>query len=310
MQQTLFHIPLLGKPVYGFGTMLLLGFVFATWVACRRARREGIASKRIEDAALVILLGGILGARALFVVQYDELFFGDGVLNTLWKIVNLSEGGLVWYGAVLGAVVAFTLFVWRTRLPALKMCDLLAPTVMLGLAFGRIGCFLNGCCYGDETSLPWAVHFPADPPSVPYKAQLDKARRGEGPKPPVSHSLAVHPTQLYSSLNALILFAVLSAYYPFRRWDGQVVGLLMLLYPLTRFLIEFLRNDELPKWGTGLTISQNLSVLAFLAGVLWMLWLRSRQGKRSNRQDTAGRRQQAGAGEPATTSFRHSATAS
>ena len=180
---------------------------------------------------------------------------------------------------VFGAVAAMIVFTRRTHTPALGFFDLLAPSIMLGLALGRVGCFLNGCCYGGIVehgpAKAWAVRFPRH--SIPFNVQVQRGQLS----PDAPHSLPVHPTQLYSSLNALLLFALLSAYYPLRRRDGEVVGLMMLLYPPARFLIEYLRSDEPARWGTGLTISQNVSILVFAAGVAWMLWLRRRPLRRA-----------------------------
>lgn len=261
------RIPLIGLTVYGFGAMLFVGFVTATWVAMRRARKQGIPAKTIEDSALVILIGGLLGARLFFFVQYGHTFFDDGLFAGLVGFFKLWEGGLVWYGGVIGAVVGFVIYARRARLPVLQYCDLMVPVVMLGLGFGRIGCLLNGCCYGSQTDLPWAIHFPVKSiPCEAYQPHVDSARC----------SLALHPTQIYSSINAFLLFALLSAYYPHRKRNGQVAGLLLVLYPATRFLIESLRNDEPLQGFTGMTISQNLSLVGFAAGIALLLWVRTR----------------------------------
>jgi phosphatidylglycerol:prolipoprotein diacylglycerol transferase len=264
------RIPLIGIPIYGFGAMLFVGFVTATWVAARRARREGFTGKTIEDSALVILIGGLLGARLFFFVQYRHMFFDHGFFAGLLEFFKLWKGGLVWYGGVLGAVTGFFIYARRARLPILKLCDLIVPVVVLGLGFGRIGCLLNGCCYGAPTDLPWAVHFPVKSiPCEAYQPHDDAARC----------SMALHPTQVYSSINAFLLFGLLSAYYPHRKRDGQVAGLLLVLYPPTRFLIEWLRNDEPLQGFTHMTISQNLSILVFAAGVGLLLWLRIRPAR-------------------------------
>src|SRR3990172_4508770 len=196
MCQTLFRIPIpfIGSvAIYGFGLMLVVGWLAGTWVGSWRARREGLKVD-IADLGFWMLIGGIVGARLFYVVQHGQRFGG------LLDFFKIWEGGLVWYGGVIGAVVTFIWQVRRKKLPAWKLCDVLAPAVALGMAFGRVGCFLNGCCYGDPTDLPWAAHFPQD--SIPY---VEQVRRGMLDAA-ANQSLGVHPTQLYSAVDGLVLF--------------------------------------------------------------------------------------------------------
>ena len=399
MRQTLFHLPYLGIPVYGFGLMLFVGFLSATWYSKKKAADEGESPKTIEDIALLVLVSGVLGARVFFVIQYNNEFLPSPKLSTfaaliaamvgvlvyavgnvffvrknktsaahvllpalvavsmwgcfqdgfpsfisfglaslisvivfgLWLrivlsgpspfknvkvagvsitscfvllialqminswtdgrlrqavfrtrtetrqadfkggMLNIEQGGLVWYGGVAGSVVAFLIFSRNRNIQALRFSDIVAPSILLGLAFGRVGCFLNGCCYGavveEGKSIPWAVEFPRG--SVPYHRQLQLGQISEN----AASSLPVHPTQLYSSLNALLIFGLLSAYFPFRKSDGAVVALGMLLYAPSRFLLEYLRSDELALGGTGMSISQNVSLLVFAVGAVWMIWI-------------------------------------
>ncbi len=176
------------------------------------------------------------------------------------------RGGIVYYGGVVGGAVGFLAYRWFYPFPLRPYLDAIAPSIALGTFFGRLGCFLNGCCYGDQCQLPWAVSFPAR--SAAWGHQVNAGLISEG----ASHSLPVHPTQLYSALDGLVLLLLLSAFYPLRRRDGEVMGLLTLTYPITRFLIEYLRNDEGAFFG-GLTISQNISVALLLGGIVYWCWL-------------------------------------
>jgi phosphatidylglycerol:prolipoprotein diacylglycerol transferase len=257
-----------GIPIYGYGAMLFVGFLASAWLAVWRAKQQGWDAAVIWDVSMLLLAAGIVGARLFFVVQYHDQFDSPA------GVFNISKGGLVYYGGVLGAVAAFIVYTRWKKLPALALCDILAPSVALGLAFGRIGCFLNGCCYGDPSSLPWAVQFPQG--SVPYEALLSRGLIESG----ALHTPALHPTQLYSAINGLVLCILLSAFYPWRRRDGQVIALLLTVYPVTRFLIEILRADELPVAGTPFTISQNMSIILFLAGLGFWFLLQRRPGLR------------------------------
>jgi phosphatidylglycerol---prolipoprotein diacylglyceryl transferase len=259
MKQVLFQIPGPGITIYGFGFMVVVAFYAGMVLAAWRSKRERLDPALIYDLAVCLLLGGMVGARLFYVAEY----WGEKV-NTIGEVFRVWEGGIVFYGSVVGALAAFLLFRAFRPFPMLATLDALAPSIALGLALGRVGCFLNGCCYGDRCDVPWlAVRFPKNTP--PWFAE-----RAQGliPRDALS-SLPLHPTQLYSALDGLILLALLSAYYPLRRRDGEVIGLLMLTYPVTRFLIERLRDDE-TALASGLTISQAISV--FLFGLALAFW--------------------------------------
>ncbi len=271
MAPILFKIPLtipyLGHfdvPIYGFGMMLVMAFVFAPWLAWWRARREGLNGDIILDVGFWIFVCGLIGARALYCIEY----WGVDI-HSLSDALQYWRGGIVYYGGVLGAAVGFLAFWWFHRFPIRPYVDAIAPSIALGTAFGRMGCFLNGCCYGDTCSLPWAMRFPAGSP--PWADEVRNGLISQGS----ATSLALHPTQLYSAIDGVVLLVLLSAYYPLRRRDGEVIGVLMLAYPVTRFLIEQLRNDE-PGIFLGMTISQTISVVVFAGAILYWVWL-SRQ---------------------------------
>jgi len=271
LRQVLVRIPIpfldTELPIFGYGLMLFLGFVCCGWWAMRRARREGIDPDNIVDMAMWVFFGGLIGARLFFVVQ-KGLIEQTGQVTSFWDVFTIWKGGLVYYGGLIGGLAGFLIVVRRRRWNLLHYLDLVIPPAALGLAFGRAGCFLNGCCFGDVCRLPWAIRFPGHFPtgSIPYVNQV-----WSGWITPGSHMLAVHPTQLYSLANAVLMALLAAAYYRIRRRDGETIGLLMLAYPITRFLLERVRNDEGAIWITGLTISQNVSV-AMLALGIWFAW--------------------------------------
>ncbi|MBN1854299.1 MAG: prolipoprotein diacylglyceryl transferase [Pirellulales bacterium] len=170
-----------GVPIRGYGIMVLLGVVSGIGIVSWRARRMGLNPEVIISVCFWMIIAGILTARLFYVLEYWEQDFHRATLGlTLKQIVNYTQGGLVIYGALIGGAAAFFWYVHRNRLPALALADLIAPGVMLGLAIGRIGCFMNGCCYGGLSEHPWAVAFPKpNPPyilSPPYEHQ---AARGQ-----------------------------------------------------------------------------------------------------------------------------------
>jgi phosphatidylglycerol---prolipoprotein diacylglyceryl transferase len=175
MQQVLWRIPLKfgpfpeGVPIYGFGMMLFLAFILCTWLAGRRARREGIAKEHIQDLAIWLFIGGLLGARITYLLQETPRPTFTELLTRLPKI---WDGGIILYGSVLGALVGYLgayFFIFRKyRISTLKLADIIAPSVAVGLCLGRIGCFLNGCCYGQVACADcavYAVHFPLSAPA-------------------------------------------------------------------------------------------------------------------------------------------------
>lgn len=337
-----------GLAIRGYGAMLVLAIGLSTWLAARRARQMGVNPDVIFSLGFWMFAAGIIGARLFYIIQYWPQFRRDTWRDTLVEVINIAQGGLVVYGALIGGALALFLYLRKYQLPGLALCDLVAPAVALGLGLGRLGCFLNGCCYGGPTDLPWAVCFPAgspayarqveegklyvhglkftgaldedavidevEPNSPAAAAGLQAGQRVESingrpidsvgdafaallPLPAggqpvairvandrslheyatadvVPRTLPVHPTQLYSTIDGVLLFFFLTAYYPFRRRDGEVVALLLTIHPILRFLSEIIRTDE-PKVGwTGMTISQNISVAILLVAVgLWIyIW--------------------------------------
>ncbi len=342
-----------GLPIRGYGVMLLLALVASTALAAWRGYRLGIDPELIFALAFWVIVPGIIGARLFYVIEYWQDFKQPTLGGTLAEIVKVTEGGLVVYGSLVGGFLGLVAFLQKHRLPMLATFDLLAPSVMLGLAIGRLGCMLNGCCYGGTCDLPWAVQFPAGSPAHVHQVQhgqtflyglklegdpdappvitevqpgspadkhglkagqtitaingqtvrtVDRAQwtllqalrhdsqlavHTEGIRaaavwpiaPPLPTSEPVHPTQLYSSLNALLLCLFLIAYAPFRRRDGELFALLLTLYPITRFVLEIIRTDEAAVFGTGLSISQNVSLLVLAAAVgVWAYVLRRPKG--------------------------------
>jgi phosphatidylglycerol:prolipoprotein diacylglycerol transferase len=181
--------------------------------------------------------------------------------------VNLSDGGLVLYGGVVVGTLGFIVYCLRRKLSMLLVGDIAMPSIFIGLAFGRFGCFLNGCCYGDRCTLPWAVRFPAD--SVPFRALVVRGFLD----PAASASPPLHPTQLYSVINAIILAAITAVYFRYRPRNGAVLAVGFIIYPITRIIIELLRGDELGQFGTGLTISQIFSIVLSVASMAYLAYL-------------------------------------
>lgn len=266
-------------PLFGYGFMLLVGFLSALWLARRHALLAGFDPDLMYDLAFWLLLPGIAGGRLAYLLQYGEhVFTGpDGVplvgRDLILAAVNLSQGGLVLIGAIFGGAAGFFAFCGIRKIPALQLADVIVPSIFVGIGFGRLGCLLNGCCFGDACSLPWGITFPQG--SVPFQVLAERGFVD----PAAAATMPLHPTQIYSSLDGLILAAVTALYLRAPHRPGDVLALGCILCALTRFFIEFLRNDEMGQLGTRLTISQlySLGILAAGLGLLVYLHVRHRR---------------------------------
>lgn len=221
--------------VYSYGLMVAIGFAVVTLLAYRHADDFGINKEKIIDLGIVMLIGGIVGAR----IVYIALNFQYYIKNPL-EIINLTKGGLVWYGAFISGMVAAAWFVRKSRISFWTAADLFAPYIALAQAFGRIGCFLNGCCYGS---------------AAPSGFVLDVVFPGE--------SVLRYPTQIFSAIALLLIFVILRIWQKKRHFTGEIFLAYGLLYSMKRFSIEFFRGDY-PKVLYGLTISQLISTAIFI----------------------------------------------
>ncbi len=264
-----------GLPIFGYGLMLFIGFMTAAVLAARRAEREGLSSEVIWDLASWIFIPGILGARLFYLIQYGDKVFGD-VPMAQWPIaaLNLSQGGIVLYGALLGGAAGYFTFCHLRQIRPLGLADIIVPSVFIGIGFGRIGCFLNGCCYGRITTLPWGVEFPSDSSTFASMVQKHLIEESAACTPPL------HPTQIYSSIDGFMIAMITSWYFGHRRRNGEVLAVALVIYPMTRFCMELLRADEGGKFGTTLTISQWISILLFLFNIGFMIYLSRRPAVR------------------------------
>ena len=229
----------------GYSVAMLAGFVAAYAVTIRRARVLGIPDRTTIDIFLIAVIGGLVGARLGEVIEQWPGFgrAADGSAlapgDLLRKAADIDGGGMVWYGGAITAGTLIALLAWQRRMRILELADLLMPAVILGLGLGRVGCFLNGCCYGRPSTLPWAV-----------------AGRGGTP---------VHPTQLYETIACLVLFAVGWWWWRHRRWQGEVAAFCLLGYAVWRFINEGLRGDTVASSFLGLPVTTSQAVSLWLA---------------------------------------------
>ncbi len=214
--------------VRSYGVMLAISFFAALYYVYRIAARQKIDFGLLVLVAYVFIFGALVGARLSYVLFH----LGEFQHNWLAVINPFHPGqfgisGLNFFGGILGAILFSYIYLKIRRLSVLETYDIYAPTVALGLFFTRIGCFLNGCCFGKETTLPWGVCYPDG--SIPHY---------------IFGSVPLHPTQLYTSLYGLLLFFILHHRLINRSFPGQIVALLLIYEAVFRFIIEFFRYYE------------------------------------------------------------------
>ena len=249
--------------VTSYGAMMALAFILGLWTASRRGLRDNIAPEKIMDIGPWLIVGTILGARTMHVATYwNEDFAG----KPFWEIFAVWHGGLVYYGGLIGASLAGLLYARLKKIPLWKLADILSPSIALGYVFGRIGCFLNGCCFGHECHLPWAVQYPA----------------GHETHPAGSAAIPVHPSQIYDSLLSLTLYLGLAWLYRRKKFDGQVFATYLLCYAVTRSFVETFRGDyTAPHLHAGLTPAHFISMGIFAIGAVLFVILRHPPAKQA-----------------------------
>ena len=244
--------------LHSYGVLLAIAFLAGLFVVSRQAKRAGLDPGRIMDMAVWVLIGGYLGAK-LLLLAVDWRFY---TRNPRELLSIFQSGGVFFGGLVAGALVAW-FYARRCRLPGWTTADVLAPGVVLGQAIGRLGCFAAGCCWGKPADVPWAVSF----------TDLYAARRVGTPM-----DTALHPSQLYESLAAFLIFFFLLWLAPRKRFAGQVVLAYLALYSVVRFVLEFWRGDPgRGLWfGGTLSTSQLGSIVLLLAVAITFPRLRSK----------------------------------
>ena len=315
MYPHLLKIPSLNLTIGTYGPMMVLGFLAAIVLMRRLSQRANLDHTVMTNAALYSLIAGVIGARVFFVVHHFDQFHGD-----LFGVIATWRGGLEFIGGVIVSTALLLLYLYFRKLPVRRYLDIIVIGLMLGLAFGRIGCFLVADCFGKPTSLPWGVRFPYR--SFVYTSQINPDPKRNRPEPylhlpqadyldfydergnwypkPLEHlmptqrhevtkgryrCLPVHPSQLYSSANALLLSMILYLFWrkglktadsdkPPKRLDrpGAITALMLILYGSTRFLIEFIRDDN-PYEFLFFTISQILGIAMIISGIILLALL-------------------------------------
>jgi len=320
MYPELFKIPFTDLTIKSYGLMMVIGFLAAVSVIRRLSKNITPSPQLITNAALYALIAGVVGSRLFYVIHHFNQFKGD-----FFSIFAIWKGGLELLGGVLLAIAVIIIYMRHHKLPIRRYLDILAIGLLLALAFGRIGCFLNGCCFGKPTNLPWGVRFPYHSPtnvhSPAYSSQAHPDIRRNRPEPQLKltddffgytdkdgswysglkpyeyltpeqkdmvdngqyRCLPIHPAQLYSSANAFLCCLLLYLFWrrsqkaektknrgKFFARPGCTFGLMFVIYGVTRFFLEFVRDDN-PFEFDSITISQNIGIAMVVLGAALMI---------------------------------------
>lgn len=309
MLPELFRIPGLNLPIYSYGLMLVIGFLLAAALAKFLARRAGLDAEVFVNAGIVALIAGVAGARLSHVLENWAVY--TDASRSGWEnfkaALDIRSGGLTFYGGFIFATPVVLLYGWLKKVPLLRGMDVVAPCVMVGLALGRVGCFLNGCCYGatcyvdamPTVSYPFGSpayvdHYhqgilPQSPPdelmiplsevgrtlvpreALPEHPELAAAAAGH-------RSAPTHPAQLYTTFNSLLIAAILVAFFSLAPAPGSVFGLMLILEGIARFILEMLRTEPaVIGTGTGtlaglppMSFSMVISIPLVVVGIVMM----------------------------------------
>ena len=242
--------------LHTFGLFFAGAYLAGLWWLMRGVRREKLNPELATGLGLWIIIGAVLGAKALMVLRALPEYLADP--SQFWSLATMQAAG-DFYGGFIGALIAALLFFARhPEMPRWLMADLCGPAIALGQAIGRVGCFMAGDDYGSPTNLPWAVTF-----THPDAADIGGAPLG----------VPLHPVQLYESLTCLGIVLVLVRLTRRKRFDGEIILAYSILYAIARFLLEYVRGDVDRGFVFGGTLSTSQFIAILVTAVCVPLYL-------------------------------------
>lgn len=230
--------------IYSYGLMLVLAFIISSTLARFQAKRQNINPDLIFNLAFIVFISGIIGARLLYIIENVGYYIKNPI-----EIIILPHGGLSWFGGLLFGIISGIVYLRKKDLSLYKIFDLVVPFVALAGGIGRIGCLLNGCCFGKVSR--FGIYFDV-------------------------HKSVLTPTQLYSSLALVFIFIILRFLQDRPHREGEIFFTYLLLYSVKRFFIEFWRADNKIIF-SGLTLFQIISVVIFVIAFLKLVLIKKRK---------------------------------
>ncbi len=277
MHPILFEIGPLSVRTYGL--LLAVSFMVGILLALRRAKARGLNQNKMINMSLLIMVAAIVGARIMYVIPHWNEFSANplDIISPFQSSGSIGLTGLTMYGGFIGAVLASILYLRMNRLSIWKACDAFVPSIALGIGISRVGCFLNGCCFGLPTESALGVVFPVYSAAGSFYPDV-----------------ALHPAQLYNAALGFGLFALLLWLDRKPRFDGFLFAVLLITEPVTRFFVDLFRYYESSMTladlgGTVLSVNQGISIMLCGTGFLLLGWLRNRARQRSGQNRQQGR---------------------
>ena len=275
--------------IRGYGVMLALSFLAGIYLALHRAQARGLKHQHMVNLCLIVIIASIAGARILYVIPHWDEFSGHplDVISPFQSSGSIGLTGLTMYGGFIGAIVSSLWYLRRHKLPIWRATDAFAPSIALGIGMTRIGCFLNGCCFGIPSDASWAMGFPAHSAAGAFYPDA-----------------LLHPAQLYNAVLGFGLFGLLMWYDRQERFDGFLFAVLLIIEPITRFIVDFFRYYESSMVltsldGVPLSVNQGISLVICGLGFFLLGRLRNQDMRRRFRKAEQRKRKQTAAAENA-----------
>ena len=248
--------------IHSYGLMLAISFLLGILLAMHRAKKQNIEPDRIMDISVVIVISAILGARFLYVIFHLDEFRNhwSDMINPFQSNGQIGIAGLTMLGGLLAALLFTLLYMKWKKLPILKITDIMAPSLGLGIFLTRIGCFLNGCCYGTPTNSCMGMIFSSESAAGYHFTNVP-----------------IHPAQLYSSFYGLVIFLSLLLIERYKKFDGFLLYCFLILYGISRFIVDFFRyyEESMVIFTLGnmpISLNQGISILMVFAGSLLIIY--------------------------------------
>lgn len=248
--------------IHSYGLMLAISFLLGIFLAIHRAKKQKIDPNKIMDLAVVIVISAIVGARFLYVIFHLDEFRGHwlDMINPFQSSGEIGIAGLTMLGGFLAALFSGLIYLKLKKLAVLKIADIITPSLGLGIFLTRIGCFLNGCCYGTPTTAPWGMIFPSESAAGYHFTNTP-----------------IHPAQLYSSFYGLAIFFLLLLLERWKKFDGFLLFSFLILYGIARFIVDFYRyyEESMVLFSIGnqpISLNQGISFLMILIGGILIIY--------------------------------------
>ncbi|RMA97629.1 prolipoprotein diacylglyceryl transferase [Hydrogenothermus marinus] len=244
--------------VHTYGVLVALGLIASYITAIYFAKRENLDTKKVENIIIFAVIGGLIGARIAYVIEHHDQ------MKSFLDYIAIWKGGIDWFGGFIGGIITALIFIKKYNIPIWKAGDIAGISIIIGHAFGRLGCTCAGCCYGkpvpdDSIFKDLAIKFPNHPDTV---------------APP---GIALYPTQPAEAIGNFIIFGILFLFYRNKKFDGQIFALYLIFYGFERFLLEFWRGVTPPVPYINLTWNQIITLGMVLAGIIILIIRSKRQ---------------------------------